>query len=1101
VNPSETFIRRPVATTLLTLGVAMAGGLAFFLLPVSPLPQVDFPTISVRATMPGASPEVMATSVATPLERHLGQIADVTEMTSSSSVGSTRVTLQFGLDRDIDGAARDVQAAINAARIDLPSSLRQNPTYRKVNPADAPILILALTSDTLTRGQMYDAATTIISQKLSQVDGVGEVDVGGSALPAVRAEINPNALSKYGIGLEDVRAALASANAHSPKGAIEQAGKHYQIYASDNASTAAQFANLIIAYRSGAAVRLSDVAQVTDSVENIRNAGLANGKPAVLVIVYRQPGANIISTVDRVRAQIPFLEAEIPAGIDITQAMDQSVTIRASLKDVEISLMISVTLVIMVVFLFLRSPRATLIPAVAVPVSLIGTFGVMYLLGYSLDNLSLMALTVATGFVVDDAIVVLENTTRHLEGGMPRFQAALQGAREVSFTVLSMSLSLVAVFTPILLMGGIIGRLFREFAMTLSIAILVSLLVSLSTTPMMCAYFLRRERAGNETARRGALARISGVSERAFEQARDFYAKSLAWSLRRSKLVLVILAATLCLNVFLFYIVPKGFFPQQDTGRLIGSIQADQSISFQLMSQKLTRYINIIHNDKAVASVVGFTGGGQTNGGFVFASLKPISERSSITQVIARLRREMAAVPGATLFFQASQDIRVGGRQSNAQYQYTLQGDDLDELNQWAPKITAALQQLPSLTDVNSDQQNKGLETDLQIDRAAAARLGLSVSAIDNTLYDAFGQRQVSTIYNPLNQYHVIMEVAPEFWQNPDSLKQLYISTSGGAVGGTQSTNAVAGTAVLHGQSSSAASVAADVARNLATNSIANSTHGSTSTGSAVTTSAETMVPLAAFSSYGPGTTPLAVNHQGLSVATTISFNLAPGISLSAASSAIAEAMRNLGVPADIRGSFQGTAGAYQASLANEPILILAALAAVYIVLGVLYESYVHPVTILSTLPSAGVGAVLALLLFQTEFSIIALIGVILLIGIVKKNAIMMIDFALDAERTQNLSSHDAIYQACLMRFRPIMMTTMAAMLGAVPLAIGFGEGAELRRPLGIAIVGGLLVSQVLTLYTTPVIYLYLDRFRLWAQARRQSGAAVPPGVEPAPGE
>ena len=1101
MNPSETFIRRPVATTLLTLGVAMAGGLAFFLLPVSPLPQVDFPTISVRATLPGASPEVMATSVATPLERHLGQIADVTEMTSSSSVGSTRITLQFGLDRDIDGAARDVQAAINAARIDLPSSLRQNPTYRKVNPADAPILILALTSDTLTRGQMYDAATTIISQKLSQVDGVGEVDVGGSALPAVRAEINPNALSKYGIGLEDVRAALASANAHSPKGAIEQAGKHYQIYANDNASTAAQFANLIIAYRSGAAVRLSDVAQVTDSVENIRNAGLANGKPAVLVIVYRQPGANIISTVDRVRAQIPFLEAEIPAGIDITQAMDQSVTIRASLKDVEISLMISVMLVIMVVFLFLRSPRATLIPAVAVPVSLIGTFGVMYLLGYSLDNLSLMALTVATGFVVDDAIVVLENTTRHLEGGMPRFQAALQGAREVSFTVLSMSLSLVAVFTPILLMGGIIGRLFREFAMTLSIAILVSLLVSLSTTPMMCAYFLRRERAGNGTARRGALARISGVSERVFERARDFYAKSLAWSLRRAPLVLVILAATLCLNVFLFYIVPKGFFPQQDTGRLIGSIQADQSISFQLMSQKLTRYINIIHNDKAVASVVGFTGGGQTNGGFVFASLKPISERSSITEVIARLRREMAAVPGATLFFQASQDIRVGGRQSNAQYQYTLQGDDLDELNQWSPKITAALQQLPSLTDVNSDQQNKGLETDLQIDRAAAARLGLSVSAIDNTLYDAFGQRQVSTIYNPLNQYHVIMEVAPEFWQNPDSLKQLYISTSGGAVGGTQSTNAVAGTVVLRGQSSSAASVAADVARNLATNAIANSTHGSTSTGSAVATSAETMVPLAAFSSYGPGTTPLAVNHQGLSVATTISFNLAPGISLSAASSAIAEVMRNLGVPADIRGSFQGTAGAYQASLANEPILILAALAAVYIVLGVLYESYVHPVTILSTLPSAGVGAVLALLLFQTEFSIIALIGVILLIGIVKKNAIMMIDFALDAERTQNLSSYDAIYQACLMRFRPIMMTTMAAMLGAVPLAIGFGEGAELRRPLGIAIVGGLLVSQVLTLYTTPVIYLYLDRFRLWAQARKARGASVPPGVEPAPGE
>jgi len=1106
VNPSEIFVRRPVASTLLTLGVAMAGGLAFFLLPVSPLPQVDFPTISVRATLPGASPEVVATSVATPLERHLGQIADVTEMTSSSSVGSTRITLQFGLDRDIDGAARDVEAAINAARADLPTSLRQNPTYRKVNPADAPIMILALTSDTLTRGQMYDAATTVIEQKLSQVDGVGEVDVGGSALPAVRAELNPNALSKYGIGLEDVRAALSAANAHSPKGAIEQDGKRYQIYANDNASTAAQFASLIVAYRNGAAVRLSDVAQVNDSVENIRNAGLANGKPAVLVIVYRQPGANIISTVDRVRAQLPFLKNEIPAGIDISQAMDQSVTIRASLNDVERTLMISITLVIMVVFLFLRSGRATLIPAVAVPVSLIGTFGVMYLLGFSLDNLSLMALTVATGFVVDDAIVVLENTSRHIEAGMPRFQAALLGAREVGFTVLSMSLSLVAVFTPILLMGGIIGRLFREFAVTLSVAILVSLLISLSTTPMMCAYLLRRERRaddGKPAARRGFLARITGTSERVFERARQGYARSLAWSLRRSPLILLILVATLCLNVFLFYIVPKGFFPQQDTGRLTGSIQADQSISFQLMSQKLTQFINIIHADPAVDSVVGFTGSGQTNGGFVFVSLKPIADRPSATQVIARLRREMAVVPGATLFFQAAQDIRVGGRQANAQYQYTLQGDDLDEINLWAPKITQALQQLPELTDVNSDQQNKGLETDLAIDRSSAARLGLTVSAIDNTLYDAFGQRQVSTIYNPLNQYHVIMEVAPEFWQSPDTLKQLYVSTSGGAVGGTQSSNAVAGTVVAAGQSSTSAAVAAsaDAARNQATNSIANSTHSGTSTGSAVATSAETMVPLAAFSSYGPGTTPLAVNHQGLSVATTISFNLAPGKSLSDATSAVAAAMLSLGVPADIRGTYQGTAAAYQASLANEPILILAALAAVYIVLGVLYESYVHPITILSTLPSAGVGAVLALLLFNIEFSIIALIGVILLIGIVKKNAIMMIDFALDAERTQHLSSYDAIYQACLMRFRPIMMTTMAAMLGAIPLAIGFGEGSELRRPLGISIVGGLLVSQMLTLYTTPVIYLYLDRFRLWSQARWGKHDPLAAEPEPAPGE
>ena len=1101
MNPSEIFIRRPIATTLLTLGVALAGGMAFFLLPVSPLPQVDFPTISVRASLPGASPDVMATSVATPLERHLGQIADVTEMTSSSSVGSTRITLQFGLDRDIDGAARDVEAAINAARADLPASLRQNPTYRKVNPADAPIMILTLTSDTLTRGQLYDAATTVVEQKLSQVQGVGEVDVSGSALPAVRAEINPNALSKYGIGLEDVRAALASANAHSPKGAIEQSGKHLQIYDNDNASTAAEFAPLIIAYRNAAPVRLADIAEVTDSVENLRNAGLANGKPAVLVIVYRQPGGNIIDTVDRVKAQLPFLQAEIPAGIDITPAMDQSITIRASLADVERTLLISIALVIMVVFLFLGTGRATLIPAVAVPVSLIGTFGVMYLLGYSLDNLSLMALTVATGFVVDDAVVVLENTTRHIEAGMPRFQAALLGAREVGFTVLSMSLSLVAVFTPILLMGGIIGRLFREFAVTLSVAILVSLLVSLSTTPMMCAYILRRPRKAGDAPRKGFFARLSGTSERVFERAHAFYARSLAGALRRAPLVLAILIATLCLNIFLYIIVPKGFFPQQDTGRLVGSIQADQSISFQLMREKLIQFVGIVRKDPAIASVVGFTGGGQTNGGFVFASLTPLSSRPSADQVIARLRRELAVVPGATLFFQAVQDIRIGGRQSNAQYQYTLQGDDLAELNSWGPKITQALQKLPELTDVNSDQQNKGLETDLQIDRSTASKLGLTVAQIDNTLYDAFGQRQVSIIYNPLNQYHVVMEVAPQFWQSPDTLKQLYVSTAGGGVGGTQSSNAVAGTVVAPGQTTSASSVAGDAARNAATNALANTAKGAVSTGSAVSTSAETMVPFSAFSAYGPGSTPLSVNHQGLSVATTISFNLAPSQSLSSATDAIANAMRELRVPADIRGTFQGTAAAYQSSLANEPVLILAALAAVYIVLGVLYESFVHPITILSTLPSAGVGAVLALMLFKMEFSIIALIGVILLIGIVKKNAIMMIDFALDVERTQDLSSHDAIYQAALMRFRPIMMTTMAAMFGAIPLAIGFGEGGELRRPLGIAIVGGLLVSQVLTLYTTPVIYLYLDRFAIWSRSRWGRHDPLVADPEPAPGE
>ncbi len=1096
MNLSAPFIRRPVATTLLTLGLALAGAVAFFRLPVAPLPQVDFPTISVRATLPGASPEVVATSVATPLERHLGLIADVTEMTSTSTVGNTRITLQFGLDRDIDGAARDVQAAINAARADLPTSLRQNPTYRKVNPADAPIMVLALTSDTLNRGQMYDAASTVLAQKLSQLAGVGEVDVSGSALPAVRVELNPLALAQYGIGLEDVRAALSAANAHAPKGAIEQDGKRYQIYDNDQARDAAAYRDLVVAYRDGAPVVLHEVADVLDSVENLRNAGLANGKPAVLVIIYRQPGGNIISTVDRVKAELPVLQAEIPAGIDIGIPVDRSTTIRASLKEVERTLMISTLLVIAVVYFFLRSGRATTIPAVAVPVSLIGTFGVMYLLGYSLDNLSLMALTVATGFVVDDAIVVLENTARHVEAGMPRLQAALVGAREVGFTVISMSLSLVAVFTPILLMGGLIGRLFREFAVTLSVAILVSLVLSLTTTPMMCARLLRRPRA-DDPPPRGVLR----WSERAFDRLRDTYRRSLAWSLRHSRLVFAMLVATLCLNVLLFVVVPKGFFPEQDTGRLVGGIQADQSISFQLMQQKLSQFIAIMRKDPAVESVVGFTGGGQTNSGFVFASLKPIDRRPGIGQVIGRLRRELSAVPGATLFLQPVQDIRVGGRPSNALYQYTLRSDDLQALNEWVPKITAALEKVPQLADVNSDQQDKGLETDLAIDRSTAARLGLSVSAIDNTLYDAFGQRQVSTIFNPLNQYHVIMEVAPQFWQRPDTLKDLYVSTSGGAVGGTQATNAVAGTVVPKGETAKAAAVAADAARNLAINSITTIGRGAASTGTAVSTTKETMVPLAAFAAYQPGTTPLAVNHQGLSVASTISFNLAPGVALSQAAAIVNRTMLELGVPSNIVGSFQGTAQVFQQSLAAEPYLIAAALAAVYIVLGILYESYVHPITILSTLPSAGVGAVLALMLFHTEFSIIALIGVFLLIGIVKKNAIMMIDFALDAERSRGLSSRDAIFEACLMRFRPIMMTTMAAMLGAVPLAIGFGEGGELRRPLGLAIVGGLMVSQLLTLYTTPVIYLYLDRFRLWGQRQWSRRVASLPGGAPAPGE
>jgi multidrug efflux pump len=1085
---SRPFIRRPVATTLLTFGIAAAGAVAFLQLPVAPLPQVDYPTISVRADLPGGSPEVVATSVATPLERHLGQIADVTEMTSSSTVGSTRITLQFGLNRDINGAARDVQAAINAARADLPASLRSNPTYRKVNPADAPILILALTSDTMRQGELYDAASTVLSQKLSQIDGIGEVTVGGSSLPAVRVDLNPSALFKYGIGLEDVRAALASANAHSPKGAIEVDDRHFQIYDNDQASTAAEYRSLIVAYRNGGAVRLSDVGEVTDSVENIRNAGLANGKPSVLVILYRAPGANIIETVDRVMELLPEIRASIPPAIDLTPAVDRSTTIRNSLKEVERTLVISVGLVILVVFLFLRSARATLVPSVAVPVSLIGTFGAMYLLDYSLDNLSLMALTVATGFVVDDAIVVLENISRHIEAGVPRVQAAIKGAGEVGFTVMSMSTSLIAVFIPILLMGGIVGRLFREFAVTLSVAIMVSLAVSLATTPMMCAMLLKR----TPHHRQG---RFNRIAERFFDAMLRGYERSLAWALSHPRFIMAILLATVGLNVYLYVIIPKGFFPQQDTGRINGGIQADQSISFQLMRQKLQQFIAIVQKDPAVDTVVGFTGGGQTNGGFVFMSLKPMSDRKVTSdQVIGRLRGQLAQVPGATLFLQAPQEIRVGGRQTNAQYQFSLQADTVEELYGWAPRILAELQRLRQITDANSNQQNDGLETDITIDRATAARLGITVAQIDNTLYDAFGQRQVSTIYNARNQYHVIMEVAPQYWQSPQALDDIYVSKSGGTVGGTQATNAVAGTVRGTKSTMTAAAVASDAARNLALNSIGNTGKGAASTGAAVSTSAEAMVPLSAVASYAPGNIPLAINHQGPFVATTISFNLAPGNSLSDAVSAINDAMNRLGVPATIHGTFQGTARVYEQSLRNQPYLILAALIAVYIVLGILYESYIHPITILSTLPSAGVGAVLALWFTNTEFSIIALIGVILLIGLVKKNAIMMIDFALDAERARGLSSQQAIYEACLLRFRPIMMTTNAALFGALPLAIGFGEGGEMRRPLGIAIVGGLILSQMLTLYTTPVVYLYLDRFSLWLRAMRGQGR---PGALP----
>ncbi len=1103
MNFSEVFIRRPVATTLLTWAVALAGALAFFRLPVSPLPQVDSPTIAVSAQLPGASPETVANSVATPLERHLSAIADVTEMTSSSTVGQTQIVLQFGLDRNIDGAARDVEAAINAARVDLPASLRSNPTYKKVNPADSPILIVALSSNTLSPGQLYDSAATVLQQKLSQIDGVGQVTIGGSSLPAVRVELNPHALSKYGIGLEDVRAALASANANSPKGAIEQGERHYQIYTNDQARIASQYRSLVVAYRNGAAVRLSDVGEVLDSVEDLRNQGLGGGKPAVVLILYRQPGANIITTVDRVKAELPQLKAAIPRDIDFTLTSDRTTTIRASLHDIESTLVISVILVIMVVFLFLRDVRSTLIPSVAVPVSLIGTFGAMYLLGYSLDNLSLMALTVATGFVVDDAIVVLENVTRHIEAGMPRFQAAVQGAREVGFTVLSMSVSLIAVFVPILLMGGIVGRYFREFAVTLSVAILVSLVISLTTTPMMCAYLVRPRRDE-------AQGRLHRASEWVFQRMLGVYERTLGWALRHSAVMVLILLAVLALNVELFRIIPKGFFPQQDTGRVIGGIQADQSISFQLMRQKLTQFVTIVESDPAMDSIVGFTGGRQTNFGYVFGQLKPLAERDvSTDQVIARLRPKLAQVAGASLYLQVSQDVRTGGRSSNAQYQYTLQADSVGDLYTWGPKIAEALQHIPEITDVNSDQQQNGLEADLTFDRATAARLGITASQIDNTLYDAFGQRQVSTIYNPLNQYHVVMEVAPEYWQSPETLQALYISTAGGAVSGTHGTNAVAGTvsasspqAATQSKAAAAALLAGDTSRNLALNQLANTGHGSASTGAAVSTQAEAMVPLAAISQHGPGKTPLAVNHQGPFVASTISFNIPPDKSLSDAVKAIEQTMVRLGVPATIHGSFQGTAAVFQQSLANEPILILAALAAIYIVLGILYESYVHPITILSTLPSAGLGAVLALMAVHTQFDIIGLIGVFLLIGIVKKNAIMMIDFALEAERSQGLSSSEAIYQACLLRFRPIMMTSLAALFGALPLAIIAGDGAELRQPLGISIVGGLIVSQLLTLYTTPVVYLYLDRLRLWVQRRRRGqGPAVAVNPLPEAGE
>jgi multidrug efflux pump len=1025
---SGPFIRRPIGTSLLATALLLSGILAFNFLPVASLPRVDFPVIGVGAGLPGADPQTMASAVATPLERQFGRISAVNQMTSSSQLGTTSITLQFDLNRNIDAAARDVQAAINAARSQLPANLPSNPSYRKANPADAPVLILALTSDTMTVPQMYDAADSILAQKLAQVDGVGQVFVGGAAQPAVRAEVNPTVLNKLGVGLDTVRNALNAANANRPKGQVSNSTTSYSFTDTDQLFTADQYRPLIVAYNNGAAVRLGDVSEVLDSVSDRRNIGLANGKPGVLIIVFRQPGANIIETVDRVRALMPFLQSSISPAIDLTIAMDRTVTVRASVKDIETTLIISVILVILVVFAFLRTVRATIIPSVAVPLSLVGTFGGMYLLGYSLDNLSLMALAISTGFVVDDAIVVLENITRYVEHGMNAAQAAFKGASEIGFTVISMSVSLVAVFIPLLMMGGIVGRLFREFAVTLSIAIGVSLLVSLTTTPTMCAKFLRPPK--NE--KRNYFYR---GSEWVFEKLLLTYRHSLTWVLDHQPATLVVTILVACLSVFLYIKVPKGFFPQQDTGRIMGGVMAAQDISFQSMSDKMTRYVDIVMKDPAVDSVVGFAGGNTAlNQGRFFMMLKPLERRStckpkhfwqscpnvSADDVINRLRGKLAVVPGATLILQSAQDLTIGGRFGNAQYQYTLQSANLDDLNKWAPRLLTKLRTLPQLRDQNSDQQDKGLQAKLVIDRDTASRLGITPETLDNALYDAFGQRQVSTMYRPLNQYHVVMEVAPQFQQTPEALQDIYLRSTAG-----------------------------------------------------------TPVPLAAFTHYEPSNTPLAVNHQGQVPSVTISFNLAPGVSLGEATQAIEDAERTIGFPPTIEASFQGTAAAFQDSLSSEPILILTALITVYIVLGMLYESYIHPITILSTLPSAGVGALLALLLTHNELNVIGTIGIILLIGLVKKNAIMMIDVALEVERSQRKKPVEAIFDACILRFRPIMMTTMAALLGGLPLALGSGTGSELHRPLGITIVGGLFVSQLLTLFTTPVVYVYMDRIRL----------------------
>jgi len=1042
MNPSELFIRRPVATTLLTIAIAIAGAIAFTVLPVSPLPQVDFPTISVSASLPGASAQIMASSVATPLERQLGHVAGVTEMTSASSLGSTSITIQFDLSRNIDGAARDVEAAISAARTYLPTNLPANPTYRKVNPADAPIMILGLTSTKYDTGKLYDEASTIMEQKLSQIQGVGQVVVGGASLPSVRVEVDPTQLNSYGLTLSSIQAVLSTQNSDLAKGQFSDDKTTADIVANDQISQAEDYKPIIIGYHNGTAVRLSDVAQITDSVQNIRSAGYLNGIPSVTVIIFRQPGANIIQTVNNIRGQLPFLKASIPQGIEATIVLDRTTTIRASVSDVERTLVVSVILVILVVFLFLRNARATLIPSIAVPVSLIGTFAVMYLLGYSIDNLSLMALTISTGFVVDDAIVVMENISRHLEHGMEPFAAALLGAREIGFTVFSISVSLIAVFIPILMMGGIVGRLFREFAITLSTAIAVSMVISLTTTPAMCAHLLKQEKPDGH-------GRMYRASEKVFSWMLETYRRTLLWALDNSALMLVVLLFTIALNVVLIVRIPKGFFPQQDTGAIVGAVQGPQDSSFPAMDNSIRQLVGVIKSDPAVANVNAYTGGnGATNTGFIYIALKPLDVRKiGAPEIINRLRPKLNRLPVASAFLQASQDLRIGGRSSAALYQYTIQSDNVQDLSHWGPILLAEMKKIPGLQDVNSDQQNGGLEELLTYDRTSAARMGITAQALDSSLYDAFGQSEVSIIYTQLNQYYVVLEVAPQYWQTPQGLKDIYLRTAGSA------------------------SAASGSGGNLPGNG---------------------NVPLIAVSSSESNTTPLAVNHTGLFPSVTVSFNLAPGVSLSDATLRVSEMQQRLGTPPTIRGFFAGTAQAYQQSLGTEPMLVLTALLAVYIVLGILYESLVHPLTIISTLPSASVGAMLALMLFKIDLNVISIIGIVLLIGIVKKNAIMMIDFALVAERQEGKSTADSIFEACMLRFRPILMTTMAALFGAIPLAFGTGTGSELRRPLGITIVGGLIVSQMLTLYTTPVVYLFLDRWRLRLQKKPHGSISSP---------